>query len=216
MTSAELKIRIENANKKIAKKTALIAKKEATIAAGKESEYGIQWLRDDIRRLNREIAATQKTIEKYEKQLSGEIEREKRLREIPESMKAMQADLVAQWNEQDKARRQFLSERLAELGYEEFGRRFKNTGFEFTRLCDDEINRRNEQAAESLVFNLYCRVLDITGEVTNWRGIRYADGGVLNGIVIGKEGRAKVESIVAGGHNIQRLHVRVLVHMIDK
>lgn len=57
------------------------------------------------------------------------------------------------------------------------------------------------------------RIHAITGEVTDWDGIHYS-GGALNGVVYGKLGSVRVESILAGGYNIQRLHVRVLVHEI--
>ena len=67
-----------------------------------------------------------------------------------------------------------------------------------------------------LIINLYYRVRNITGEIVDWSGISAEVGTqgfpVLTGYVIGKEGRAFVETILAGGYNIQRLHIRVLVH----
>ena len=76
----------------------------------------------------------------------------------------------------------------------------------------------NVQSAENPIIDLIYRVRNITGEITDWSDIRASarTGGftVLNGTVIGKEGIACVESITAGGYNIQRLHIRVLVHSV--
>jgi DNA repair exonuclease SbcCD ATPase subunit len=214
MTSYELKSRIQKANEKIQKKTATITKKETWIASGKKDEYEIKWLQEDISRLTREIAETQKTVEKYEKQLAGELERERvLLTEIPESMKQMQIELVERWNGYDFERRANLKAQYDELGYKEFMKKNKHTGYEFMRLSNLEIIENNEKSAKALIIDLFYRIRHITGEVTDWTGIRFS-GGALNGIVTGKEGRAKVESILAGGYNIQRLHVRVLVHSV--
>ncbi|MEA5135397.1 hypothetical protein SDC9_152826 [bioreactor metagenome] len=214
MTSYEIKIRIQKANEKIQKKTATITKKETWISSGKKDEYEIKWLQEDISRLTREIAETQKTVEKYEKQLAGELERERvLLTEIPESMKQMQIELVERWNGYDFERRASLKAEYDELGYKEFIKKNKHTGYEFMRLSNLEIIENNEKSAKALIIDLFYRIRHITGEVTDWTGIRFS-GGALNGIVTGKEGRAKVESILAGGYNIQRLHVRVLVHSV--
>ena len=59
------------------------------------------------------------------------------------------------------------------------------------------------------------RTTAITGEITDASNLHFGeDGCELNGYIIGKEGRAKVQTIGAGGWNIQRFHFRTLVRAI--
>lgn len=55
------------------------------------------------------------------------------------------------------------------------------------------------------------RVKEITGKILDAKGLYIGDNGEINGIVIGEKGKAKVETISAGGWNIQCWHFRVLV-----
>ncbi len=172
------------------------------------------FLQDDIKRLKSEISETQKTVERYEKQLSGELEREKTfLNDIPDSMKDLQTQLVDRWNTYDFEKKSRLKTKYQEMGYREFMKEYKHTGYEFVQLSDADIIKTNKRDAKALIIDLYYRVRHITGEVTNWTEM-YCSGGALNGTVSGKEGKAKIETILAGGYNIQRLHVRILVHSI--
>lgn len=216
------KAKIEKKGNTIVKKTALIAKKENKIAKETDeneirwTEGEIRWLKDDIRRLENEIAETKASLEKYEKQLAGELERESILiYEVPECMKKMQAELVKEWDEYDKRRRERIREAYRTMTYEEFHKRYSYSDYMWTYSTDEQIHKSNEYDARLLILNLYNRIKDITGEVTDWSDIRCEMGNVgavLTGFVIGKEGRAEVETILAGGYNIQRLHVRTLVH----
>lgn len=219
------KAKIEKKQNTIVKKTAQIEKKK--IALEKETdvyerrgiESDIEWLEDDIKRLGKEIAATKETLAKYEAQLTGEIAKEEiLLKEIPEIFNTLRDGLVAEWDSWDLKRREELKKQYRELGYTEFFKRNTLAGYNLMYQTDAQIHDSNVQNAKLLILDLYYRVKGITGEVTDWAGIETEIGThgftVLNGIVIGKEGRAKVESIYAGGYNIQRLHVRVLVHSI--
>lgn len=249
MKITTLKERIEKATQKIEKKQNTIVKKTAQIEKkyqalkklgvadpenhdcydfrGSEHHHDIYWtycdidsLKEDIKRGGKEIEATKKTLEKYEAQLAGEIEKESIfLTEIPEIFTTLIDELVATWDAWDKDRRESVKKAYKEYGYSEFFKRGHTyADYEFMYKTDEKIHDDNERDAKALVLDLYLRVKDITGEVTDWTGIRATQGtngfAVLNGIVIGKEGRANVESILAGGYNIQRLHVRVLVHEI--
>lgn len=85
---------------------------------------------------------------------------------------------------------------------------------------DEQRHDDNVQLAENLIIDLIYRVRTITGEITDWSDILASAGTggftVLNGMVIGKKGIACVESITAGGYNIQLLYIRALVHIVIK
>lgn len=177
--------------------------------------YEIESLADDVRRNKMEIVEKMETLQKYRAQLEGELEKESIfLKEIPDCIKAMKDELVERWDSFDKEKRDRLNREYQEMGYSAFMKKYHMAGYNFRQLTDDQIHDSNERDAKYLVMNLYFRVKEITGEITSWAGIHAtagAYGTVLNGKVVGKEGIAYVESILAGGYNIQRLHVRVLV-----
>lgn len=226
--------KIEKKSNTIVKKEALIAKKESKIRTigfdpsadryevNKQSSEAywlmcdIEWLKEDIKRGNREIEETKTSLENYKQQLAGEIEKESiLLKDIPDSMKRMQLELVERWDAWDIERRNRMKEDYRTLGWKEFSKKYKYSDVQFKDKTDEQIHNSNVQDAKYLILDLYYRVRKFTGEITDWSGIRATSGAcgmtVLNGYVIGKEGRAEIESILAGGYNIQRLHIRVLV-----
>ena len=112
-----------------------------------------------------------------------------------------------------------IQEAKRSLNYDEYRKMFSK--YEFNVLAyksDEDIRKDNEKDAKGMVMNLYNRIKDITGEITDWSGITLAPGArgsaTLNGVVIGNKGKCKVESIYAEGP-VQRLHVRVLTKEIN-
>lgn len=235
---AKAEIKIEKKQGTIVKRNAQIEKKVALLKAEGIADplnadpwdhrtTDAYWTLCDIRdylesieRLEKEIEETKQTLAKYEAQLKGEIAKEEiLLKEIPEIFNSLRDELVAEWDRWDIERRERLKKAYHKYGYTEFFKRGNTRAdYEFMYKTEAQIHDANVQDAKILILDLYYRVKDITGEVTDWTGL-YPTAGthgftVLNGLVIGKEGRAKVESIYAGGYNIQRLHIRVLVHSI--
>ena len=72
----------------------------------------------------------------------------------------------------------------------------KDIEIEKNRKYDDIIERTNE----------------IVGTITDASNLKVSRNQNLNGYIIGEKGKAKVETIGAGGYNIQRFHFRTLVH----
>ena len=228
--------RIANAENEIGKKQLTIAKKQTLIAkkqqlieakglANSDSpealtlRWDIEHYTDDISRLEREINKTTLSLAEYRKQLTGLMERVSVLiTDMPDILKGLKEELVERWDKWDIERRDRIQSDYRELDYKEFSRKYTHADVMFKGKSNEQIHNDNVQSAENLIIDLIYRVRKITGEITDWSNIRASAGTggftVLNGTVIGKEGIACVESITAGGYNIQRLHIRVLVHSI--
>lgn len=75
----------------------------------------------------------------------------------------------------------------------------------------EELKKGNSEDAHQSVINLVDRVENKVGKVTDWSGIHFGMNGMLNGRVTGNLDSVYVETIPAGGYNIQRFHYRVLL-----
>ena len=228
--------RIANAENKIGKKQRTILKKQELIAKkqhlldtkyitisdspeARTLKWDIEHYTYDISRLEREISETTLTLDNYKKQLTGLMERVNVLiTDLPDVLRKLQEELVMRWDKWDMERRDKIIADYRELDYKEFSRKYTHADVMFKSKTDEQIHDDNVQAAEDLIIDLIYRVRSITGDITDWSNMRATAGTggftVLNGTVIGKEGIACVESITAGGYNIQRLHIRVLVHIV--
>lgn len=79
---------------------------------------------------------------------------------------------------------------------------------------DEQIAKDCRKDADWLLLDFMARTEKKCGKLTDTRWLRIdnANWGIcLNGWVEGEKGTARVESVVAGGYNIQRRHIRVLV-----
>lgn len=243
MTSEMLKERIAKVEERISKKQRTIEskkkllekKQQAITKAGydlndkeaSKQDMTIFWLfcdvdflKEDLERLPKEIEELNNTLKNYQNQLAGVIDKEGTYAtEVPEVLKAMENELVEKWTTFDIQRKDQIQEAKRSLSYEKYRKMF--SGYELNTLAyksDDEIRKDNEKDARAMVLNLYNRIREITGEVTDWSGIELASGArgsaTLNGVVTGVRGKCRVESIYAEGP-VQRLHVRVLTKEIN-
>lgn len=77
---------------------------------------------------------------------------------------------------------------------------------------EEEAQRYAKLEREYLRKEIYSRTSQYVGKLVDMVAIEWGDNGSLNGIVIGEKGdNARVETIIAGGYNIQCEHYRVLV-----
>lgn len=83
----------------------------------------------------------------------------------------------------------------------------ENNYEKMVKTIDDEVVLKR--------LDFYVRCSAVVGVITDASNIYVGNDGTLNGIVIGELGKGRVETITAGGYNIQILHYRVLVHKIN-
>lgn len=91
-----------------------------------------------------------------------------------------------------------------ELAYDWMMENMKNPNAE-------SIRKLIENDKQVKIVQLTMRVTDVIGKITNANEMNVSEKGDLIGIIEGENGRARVETISAGGWNIQCYHYRTLV-----
>lgn len=78
----------------------------------------------------------------------------------------------------------------------------------------DNLNTIIEKDIKSKRSSFVNRIEKVVGNIEDYSNLSIAQNGEINGRVIGDKATALVETITAGGYNIQKLHYRVLVKKI--
>lgn len=76
------------------------------------------------------------------------------------------------------------------------------------------LDRKLEEEKKAKLLDLVYRLNNEVGKTLDASDLSIGAEGNLNGIVIGETGRAKIETVGAGGWNIQCFHFRTLVHKL--
>lgn len=69
-----------------------------------------------------------------------------------------------------------------------------------------------EAEKKAKILDLMTRIEKITGKIVDAEYLKIGPKGDLEGIIIGEKGKAKINTIGAGGYNIQCYHFRTLIH----
>ena len=80
------------------------------------------------------------------------------------------------------------------------------------KLDTEKIHKELEQDKKAKYDDIINRANKICGTITDATGLSVGEKGELNGLVIGDRGMAYIETIGAGGYNIQCFHFRTLIH----
>ena len=155
--------------------------------------FKLEVAEDSIKANYKEIKKIEGTLKKYQDQMVKENNNLNKVENIPEILKNLIEKII---EENDK---------LAINDPKEV-------------RSSEEIHKDNVDFANYLVLNLIARTENVVGEITSWNEFRITAGShhlpVFNGVVNGTKGNAIIETIEAGGWNVQRWHLRVLVKKI--
>jgi len=189
----------------LARHQARKAKKQALLEKEQDAEIRY-WLQCDVEHADEDIRHTLLKISDAEVALAKAVKakqaREAKEATLPGQLKSFRDQIVESWTEWDIAERD------------------KNPSLRpncYGWQSDEQIRESNLSAANTLIDNFLFRIEKAVGRATDFSFLHVhngnsMEGAAINGYVEGERGRAKVETIHAGGWNIQRFHYRVLVH----
>lgn len=226
MTATEITERINKTQDAIRKLMALIEKREKNLpkaqkklaGLNKETQRNGWWdayekvytLEDGIKGGKQKLEEKQKTLKKWQTKLEEVNAEAKILRKIPEQLKQLQEQVTQELIKSEKRYREIMITDKSEMTHEEFYEKYTwSEYYKYYYITDEEIEKECKKESKYWVLDLISRVEKKVGEITKWN-LRLADR-CLNGYVEGTKGTATIETIYAGGWNIQCLHTRVLV-----
>lgn len=187
--------------------------------------------KDGIKNNTRKLDEKKKSLENLLAKIEKENERDKT---IPPQLVEFMEKLIKNWDDYDdkrklivekryqefyKAYKQDCDEHLHDAWYrsnvdiQQFGTTYQEY-FYYHDHDKEYFHNQNVKEAKNIVIGLMNRVKAKCGNIQSCAELKVqsANQGIcLNGFVKGDKGTAVVESILAGGYNIQRLHIRVLV-----
>lgn len=224
----------------IAKKCVQIDKKKALLekTCDEQERYWIQCDIDglvfDLERLEKEIEQKKETLANHEARLVVLQEQEAKINAMFDVLKDFIEKTVEAWDAYDmkvaekynalSTRANEIAESLGFMAYkmdkdEEYQMLRKQMKALPYRGSDIErIHAQNMEDARALVLNLFVRTEKIVGTIEDYSSliVTAGNGGfaTINGVIKGTDGSARVQSVLAGGWNIQRLHIRTLVHAL--
>lgn len=76
------------------------------------------------------------------------------------------------------------------------------------------LDKTLEAEKKAKMLDLINRINAVVGTITDAQYLLVSPEGNLNGIITGEKGKAKIETIGAGGYNIQCFHYRTLIHKL--
>lgn len=85
-----------------------------------------------------------------------------------------------------------------------------NSTERFDYLC-----KTIEEEKQALLADLIYRITAVVGNIVDCSGLHIGRTGMIEGVIIGNTGKARIETISAGGYNIQRFHFRTLIHKLN-
>lgn len=140
-----------------------------------------------------------------------------RYREIYKGRELTDSDLANLWPRKDFDA--FLSERGLE--YHQIQRKLNEFGdqitFRLLEIRDDQereawLEKAMEEEKQAKLIDLIGRIMGTVGTITDAAALHIGPEGDINGYIVGTEGKAKIQTIGAGGYNIQCFHFRTLIH----
>ena len=178
----------------------------------------IDVLKDNIyyakRKLNKAIAADQREEERNVKKALKQTITEKLEAAIPQCLKGFEEHICKLAVESEIRRYEYYKEQEWP-DFNDYSEYAQNVRYYQSQYSEEKMKKETRTSAHALILNLMRRVLKKVGTITDATELRLEEGNwkegvAINGSIKGKNGSVRVWSIMAGGYNIQKLHVRVL------